>query len=132
MNLATTYRANVLVVEPRPLLGSFMTYVLGTLRLRGVGPFSCPSCARAWLDSAEEPVGAALVSTSMPDSGAFDLAGHLATRGIPVGLVSKPGVWVPWEYRDLPVISLPYSAEEVREAVFPLLRTTLRLELRSF
>lgn len=131
MDLATTHRANVLVVEPRPLLGSFMTYVLGTLRLRGVGPFVCPSCALAWLDSTEEPAGAALISTSVPDAGAFDLAGFLAARNIPVALVSKPGVWVPWEYRDLPVISLPYSAEDVREAVFPLLRTTLRMELRS-
>lgn len=119
----------ILIAEPRPLLGALMMHVLGTLRLRGVGPFACKDCSLMWLDETEDTVAAAIISTGFPDGEAYALAAELDARGLPFAFISKAEHHIPWEFRDVPVIRLPYDVDDVRHALLPLLRSPLRLQL---
>lgn len=125
-------RCNVLVVEPRPLLGALMMYVLKSIGLRGVGVYACGRCALHALDESEECVSAALVSTGLRDGGAFELASELLGRGIPVAFMAREHHAIPWEHREAPVIRLPYDVSDVDAALRPLIESPLRLQLPAF
>jgi CheY-like chemotaxis protein len=110
----------VLIIEDSPVVAPFAAELLGELGCEVVGPAPNMAAARELVEN--ETIDAALLDVHIRGERVFPICDMLESRGIPFVLTSGYADWqIPEKWRDRPRLQKPYTFDQVKEALGPLI-----------